>query len=156
MEFGKKHVLIWGSIFLLLVGLKHVLIWGSIFLLLVGLVLAIEQLYIMSAVLALLAPTSFLLSRGTLGALSVRREAPGLMKEGQQRRVRLTVSNEGVRRRYFFTIGDTLPDGLEAVGEGSGGALVPPPRRLPGRAGHARALGPDRHVQLPPPDRRGR
>jgi len=109
MEFGKKHVLIWGSIFLLLVGL----------------VLAIQQLYIMFAVLALLAPVSFLLSRGTLGALSVRREAPGLMKEGQQRRVRLTVANRGVRRRYFFTVGDELPDGLEAVGDGEGRALIP-------------------------------
>ncbi len=109
MEFGKKHVLIWGSIFLLLVGL----------------VLAIQQLYIMFAALALLAPVSFLLSRGTLGALSVRREAPGLMKEGQQRRVRLTVANRGVRRRYFFTVGDELPDGLEAVGDGEGRALIP-------------------------------
>ncbi len=109
MEFGKKHVLIWGSIFLLLVGL----------------VLAIRQLYIMFAVLALLAPVSFLLSRGTLKALSVRREAPGLMKEGQQRRVRLTVTNRGLRRRYFFTVGDELPEGLEAVGEGAGRALIP-------------------------------
>ncbi|MEA3403157.1 MAG: DUF58 domain-containing protein [Armatimonadota bacterium] len=102
---------------------KHVLIAGSIFLLLVGLVLAIRQLYIMFAVLALLAPVSWYLSRGTLSALSVRREAPGLMKEGQQRRVRLTVANEGVRRRYFFTVRDRLPDGLEAIGEGS--TLVP-------------------------------
>ncbi|MGD9496339.1 MAG: DUF58 domain-containing protein, partial [Armatimonadota bacterium] len=65
------------------------------------------------------------LSRGTLGALSVRREAPGLMKEGQQRRVRLTVTNEGLTRRYFLTVGDRLPEGLEAVGEGGGRALVP-------------------------------
>jgi uncharacterized protein (DUF58 family) len=107
MEFGKKHVLIWGSIFLLLVGL----------------VLAVRQLYIMFAVLALLAPVSYLLSRDTLSSLEIRREAPGLMKEGQQRPVRLTVRNTGVRRRYFFTIGDALPDGLEAVGEGR--TLVP-------------------------------
>jgi len=109
MEFGKKHVLIWGSIFLLLVGL----------------VLAVRQLYVMFAVLALLAPVSWFLSRDTLGSLQVRREAPGLMKEGQQQLVRLTVRNTGVRRRYFFTIGDALPDGLEAVGEGDGRTLVP-------------------------------
>lgn len=108
MEFGKKHVLIWGSVFLLLVGL----------------VLAIRQLYIMFAVLALLAPVSYFLARGTLGALTVRREAPGLMKEGEQRHVRLIVTNEGVQRRYFFTVGDELPDGLEAVDEGGGRALV--------------------------------
>lgn len=108
MEFGKKHVLIWGSIFLLLVGL----------------VLAVRQLYVMFAVLALLAPISYLLSRDTLGSLEVRREAPGLMKEGQQRPVRLRVRNAGVRRRYFFTIGDMLPDGLEAVSEGDGHTLV--------------------------------
>ena len=109
MEFGKKHILIWGSIFLLLVGL----------------VLAIRQLYVMFAVLALLAPVSYLLSRDTLDALDVRREAPGLMKEGQQRRVRLTVVNTGVRRRFFFTIRDALPDGIEAVDEGDGTTLVP-------------------------------
>lgn len=109
MEFGKKHVLIWGSIFLLLVGL----------------VLAVRQLYVMFAVLALLAPVSWLLSRDTLGALKVRREAPGLVKEGQQRPVRLVVRNTGMRRRYFFTIADALPDGLEAVGEGDGRTLVP-------------------------------
>lgn len=109
MEFGKKHVLIWGSIFLLLVGL----------------VLAIRQLYVMFAVLALLAPVSYLLSRNTLSSLAVRREAPGLMKEGQQRRVRLTVTNTGVRRRYFFTISDRLPDGIEVVGEAEGRTLVP-------------------------------
>ncbi len=109
MEFGKKHVLIWGSIFLLLVGL----------------VLAIRQLYVMFAVLALLAPISYLLSRDTLDSIEVRREAPGLMKEGQQRRVRLTVRNTGVRRRYFFTIGDTLPDGLQTVGDGDGRTLIP-------------------------------
>ncbi|MFO8080964.1 MAG: DUF58 domain-containing protein [Armatimonadota bacterium] len=109
MEFGKKHVLIWGSIFLLLVGL----------------VLAIRQLYVMFAVLALLAPVSYLLSRDTLGSLVVRRRAPGLMKEGQQQIVRLTVRNTGVRRRYFFTIGDELPDAFEAVGEGDGRTLVP-------------------------------
>jgi uncharacterized protein (DUF58 family) len=109
MEFGKKHILIWGSIFLLLVGL----------------VLAIQQLYIMFAVLALLAPVSYMLSRDTLDTLEVRREAPGLMKEGQQRRVRLTVTNAGVRRRYFFTICDQLPDGIEAVDEANGRTLVP-------------------------------
>jgi len=109
MEFGKKHILIWGSIFLLLVGL----------------VLAIRQLYIMFAVLALLAPVSYLLSRDTLDALEVRREAPGLMKAGQQRRVRLIVVNTGVRRRYFFTIRDALPDGIEAVDEAGGATLVP-------------------------------
>ncbi|MFW5869098.1 MAG: DUF58 domain-containing protein [Armatimonadota bacterium] len=109
MEFGKKHVLIWGSVFLLLVGL----------------VLAVRQLYVMFAVIALLAPVSWLLSRDTLGSLRVRREAPGLMKEGQQQLVRLIVWNTGVRRRYFFTIGDALPDGLEAVGEDGGRTLVP-------------------------------
>ena len=109
MEFGKKHILIWGSIFLLLVGL----------------VLAIQQLYIMFAVLALLAPVSYMLSRDTLDTLEVRREAPGLMNEGQQRRVRLTVTNAGVRRRYFFTICDQLPDGIEAVDEANGRTLVP-------------------------------
>ena len=109
MEFGKKHVLIWGSIFLLLVGL----------------VLASRQRYVMFAVLALLAPVSYYLSRGTLETLEVKREAPGLMKAGQQRAVRLTVTNIGVRRRYFFTIRDRLPDGLEQVGEGDGGSLVP-------------------------------
>lgn len=97
-------------------GKRTVLIWGSIILLLVGLVLAIRHLYIMFAVLALLAPVSYYLSRGTLQALSARREAPGLMKEGQQRPVRLTIVNEGVRRRYFFTVGDALPDGLSVVG----------------------------------------
>jgi len=106
MEFGKKHVLIWGSVFLLLVAL----------------ILAIRQLYIMFAVLALLAPISFLLSRDTLNALEVRRSAPGLMKEGEQRPVRLTITNAGVRRRYFFLISDGLPDGLEAVADGE--ALV--------------------------------
>ncbi|MGI5817451.1 MAG: DUF58 domain-containing protein [Armatimonadota bacterium] len=109
MEFGKKHVLIWGSIFLLLVGL----------------VLAVRQMYVMFAVLALLAPVSYLLSRDTLGSLEVRREAPGLMKENQQRPVRLVVTNTGVRRRYFFTIGDELPDGLAVVGETGGRTLVP-------------------------------
>jgi len=108
MEFGKKHVLIWGSVFLLLVGL----------------VLAIRQLYIMFAVLALLAPVSFFLARGTLGALTIRREAPGLMKEGEQRHVRLVIANQGVQRRYFFTVGDELPDGREAADEGGGRALV--------------------------------
>lgn len=100
MEFGKKHMLIWGSIFLLLVGL----------------ILAIHQLYIMFATMALLAPASYLMSRGTLGALSVVREAPGVLKEGQQHPVRLYVSNEGLRRRYLFTVADRLPDGLVALG----------------------------------------
>lgn len=109
MEFGKKHVLIWGSIFLLLVAL----------------VLAIRQLYVMFAILALMAPISFVLSRGTLEVLEVRRRAPGLMKEGQRRRVRLSVTNRGVRRRYFFTVGDELPDGLEVAEEGNGRELVP-------------------------------
>lgn len=108
MEFGKKHVLIWGSVFLLLVAL----------------VLAIRQLYIMFAVLALLAPVSFFLARGTLNALTVRREAPGLMKQGEQRPVRLIITNEGVQRRYFFTVGDLVPDGLEVVDEGGGRVLV--------------------------------
>ncbi len=102
---------------------KHVLIAASTFLLLVGLVLAVRQLYIMFAVLALLAPVSWYLSRSTLRALEVVRQAPGLMKEGQQRPVRLTVTNSGVRRRYFFTVSDRLPDGLEVAGEER--ALVP-------------------------------
>jgi len=102
MEFGKKHVLVWGSIFLLVVGM----------------VLAIRQIYVMFAALALLAPLSYLLSRRTLEALAVRRQCPGVMKEGQEREIRLTLRNEGVRRRYFFTVQDELPDGLEMVGEG--------------------------------------
>lgn len=103
MEFGKKHVLIWGSIFLLLVGL----------------VLSIHQLYVMFATLALLAPASYLMSRGTLSTISVRREASGIMKEGQEQPVRLYVRNDGVRRRYLFTVTDQLPDGLEVTGPGT-------------------------------------
>ena len=107
MEFGKKHVLVFGSLFLLLVGT----------------VLSIHQLYVMSAILALMAPASWLMSRGTLGAISARREAPGVMKEGEQRPVRLTVTNDGLRRRYFFTVADQLPDGLRAIGDEA--TLVP-------------------------------
>jgi uncharacterized protein (DUF58 family) len=107
MEFGKKHVLVWGSFFLLVVGM----------------VLAIRQIYVMFAALALLAPCSYLLSRRSLDALLVWRDCPGVMKEGQERRVRLRVTNEAVRRRYFFTIEDEIPEGLEAVGQGR--RLVP-------------------------------
>ncbi|HUS81325.1 MAG TPA: DUF58 domain-containing protein [Armatimonadota bacterium] len=96
---------------------KHVLIWGAIFLALVGLVLAIHQLYVMCIVLALLPTGSYLMSRNTLGALAVSREAPGVVKEGERRRVRLLVSNEGLRRRYFLTVADQVPDGLQVVGD---------------------------------------
>jgi len=98
-------------------GKKTVLIWAPIFLLLVGMMLSIHQLYVMAAILALMAPASWLMSRGTLGAITARREAPGVMKEGEQRPVRLTVTNDGLRRRYFFTVADQLPDGLFAVGD---------------------------------------
>lgn len=107
MEFGKKHMLIWGPIFLLIVGM----------------VLSIHQLYVMAAILALLAPASWLMARGTLDSISARREAPGVMKEGEQRPVRLTVTNDGLRRRYFFTVADHLPDGLRAIGDEA--TLVP-------------------------------
>jgi len=101
MEFGKKHVLVWGSVFLLVVGL----------------VLGIRQVYVMFAALALLAPLSYLLSRRTLDSLAVWRDCPGVMNEGQERRVRLRIANEGMRRRYFFTVEDVMPEGLEAVGQ---------------------------------------
>jgi len=98
-------------------GKKTVLIWAPIFLLLVGMMLSIHQLYVMAAVLALMAPASWLMSRGTLTAITARREAPGVMNEGEQRPVRLTVTNDGLRRRYFFTVEDQLPDGLRTVGD---------------------------------------
>ncbi len=102
MEFGKKHVLVWGSIFLLVVAL----------------VLSIRQIYVMFAAVALVGPASYLLSRRTLEALAVRRQCPGVMKQGEEREITLTVANEGVRRRYFLTAEDEIPDGLERVGEG--------------------------------------
>ena len=68
---------------------------------------------------------AFVLARGTLEMVDVKRKAPGLMKEGQRRRVRLTATNRGLRRRYFFTLSDELPDGLEATDESKGEALVP-------------------------------
>ncbi|MCD6359352.1 MAG: DUF58 domain-containing protein [Armatimonadetes bacterium] len=100
MEFGKKHVLIWGSVFLLLVGM----------------VLSIHQLYVMFAVLALLAPAAYLMSRGAATHLSVTRAAPGVLREGQQQQVRLYISNEGLRRCYLFTVADRLPEGLQVTG----------------------------------------
>ncbi len=107
MEFGKRQVLIWGSVILLLVGM----------------VLSIHQLYIMFSVLALMAPASYFMSRGTLRTLSARREVTGVMKEGQHLPVRLTITNDALRRRYFFTVRDRLPDGLAVVGDEA--VLVP-------------------------------
>ena len=70
MEFGKKHVLVWGSVFLLVVGL----------------VLGIRQVYVMFAALALLAPLSYLLSRRTLDSLAVWRDCPGVRSVSMIRR----------------------------------------------------------------------
>ena len=97
------------------VGKWHYLIWGTLFLLIVGVILHVQQLFIMTAAVGLLAPISYLLSSRALGRVKVRRDIPGRMTAGQLAEIRLTVHNTSSQRRTSLSIGEALPDGLSAL-----------------------------------------
>ncbi|HEY3397773.1 MAG TPA: DUF58 domain-containing protein [Armatimonadota bacterium] len=94
---------------------RQILIWGAVFLLLVGLTLHIQQMLFMSGALALLAPGAYLLSRSLLRGLQVRRHAPSRLRAGEETTVSLLVSNPTVRARPAFWVEEDLPDGLAAA-----------------------------------------
>ena len=95
----------------------HTLIWGSLFLLMVGFVLHVYQLFYMAAAWGLLAPLSYLLARFNLHKLEVSRSAPSHAVAGEPTTVNLTVYNRAARRRFLFTVEDLLPEGLQTAGE---------------------------------------
>ncbi len=95
----------------------HMLIWGSLFLLMVGFVLHVYQLFYMAAAWGLLAPLSYLLARLNLHKLEVSRSAPSHAVAGEPTTVNLTVHNRAPRRRFLFTVEDLLPEGLQAAPE---------------------------------------
>lgn len=93
---------------------KQMLVWGSVFLLLVGLTLHIRQMLFMASALAVLSPLAYLMSRPLLRGLEVRRRAPDRLNARETCMVSLIVSNPTVRSRPAFWVEDTLPEGLSA------------------------------------------
>ncbi len=95
------------------VGKKHTLIWGGLFLLIVAVFLHINQVFVMAAAIGLLAPVSYLLSRHSLKGLDVKRRLHRTrLSVGESVPVSLTVCNTGTGPRYLVSVEDVLPDGL--------------------------------------------
>jgi uncharacterized protein (DUF58 family) len=93
---------------------RQMLIWGSVFLMVVGLTLHVRQMEFMACALALLGPLAYWLSRPLLRGLEVRRRAPSRMTAGDSTKVVLIVSNPGARPRPAFWVEDSIPEGLVA------------------------------------------
>lgn len=93
---------------------RQMLIWGSVFLMVVGLTLHVRQMEFMACALALLSPLAYWLSRPVLRGLEVQRRAPSRMTAGETAKVVLTLSNPGARPRPAFWVEDSLPEGLVA------------------------------------------
>lgn len=93
---------------------RQMLVWGSLFLMLVGLVLHVRQMELMAFALALLGPFAYWLGKPLLRGLTVRRRAPGRLTAGENGKVTLTLANTGARPRPAFWVEDTVPDGLVA------------------------------------------
>jgi uncharacterized protein (DUF58 family) len=97
----------------------QLLIWGTVFIFMVGMMLHIQQLMLISMILALIGPTSYLLSYHRLRGLRVRRTLPARMTAGEASEVTLTLSNPGARTRPVFWVEDQLPPGLSSESDGS-------------------------------------
>ena len=90
----------------------QLLIWGTVFIFMVGMILHIQQLLFVSLTLALLAPTSYLFSRTSLRGLRVRRALPAHMTAGETSSATLTLENPAGHARPAFWMEDELPEGL--------------------------------------------
>ncbi len=95
---------------------RQMLVWGSLFLLLVGVVLHIRQMEFMGLALALLGPLSYWLSRPLLRGLTLQRRAPGRMTAGESGKVTLTLTNTGTRPQPAFWLEDQVPAELATEG----------------------------------------
>jgi len=95
----------------------HMIIWGSLFLLTVGLVLHVYQLFYMAAAWGLVVPLGYLLARLNVRNLEVARSLPHHTAAGEPIAVILAVHNRGRGRRFLFTIEDILPEGLTVAGQ---------------------------------------
>ncbi len=93
---------------------RQMLVWGSVFLMLVGLTLHVRQMELMGFALALLGPLAYWVSKPLLRGLEVRRRAPGRLTAGDTAQATLTITNTSSRSRPAFWLEDTLPEGLEA------------------------------------------
>lgn len=93
---------------------RYYLVGGAGVLLIVAVTLHIQQLFVMAAMVALLAPVSYLLSCRMLRGLKVRRQLPHRLTAGKVAEVKVTVHNVGSLRRTLFSVQEVLPAGLTA------------------------------------------
>jgi len=109
---------------------QTVLLTGITFLGLTGYILRLEQLYFMTAVVALLAAGSYALCVLSVRGVELRRGPARKLHEGEWCDLSLILTNTSRLPKVFLGVSDTLPQWLEPVGESS--FIVPV--LLPGRS----------------------
>jgi uncharacterized protein (DUF58 family) len=108
---------------------QTVLLTGITFLGLTGYILRLEQLYFMTAVVALLAAGSYALCRLSVRGIELRRGPARKLREGEWCDLHLVLTNASRLPKVFLAVQDALPKWLEPAGESS--FIVPV--LLPGR-----------------------
>lgn len=98
---------------------RQALLWGSIFLAIVGFILHIHQLFAMAATLALLPQVSRFIGRRKLQGLRASRQLVPAVSAGEATGVTVRITNDARTRKIFFTVSDTLPPPLNGAGKNS-------------------------------------
>jgi len=90
------------------------------FMLVVGAVLSVQYLFLMAGAILSIPAVGYLIAARSLKHLEVDRALPGMVEEGEEFLVTLTVRNKGILPRVGLKLADRLPRGFEQIGPSTG------------------------------------